>query len=305
MSEPINPDDQRPSEPTSNPYGVPSAGEPQPGAYGTPPPPASAYPPAGPGGYQAGTPAPGYGPQDGFPPPPPVSGYGAVPPAADPNDIGQSLGWAWRKFSENAGALIVSHLLWGLGIGVVVWIIALVAVLPSMTINTSTDAGFAAAGSLGIGMTIVLGIATFVLASLAQIGLINGYLAITDGRKVAIGDFFKFRNVGQALILGLIVGVAAGLVSFTYIGYYVVLFFTIYAMFFVIDRSQSFQDALKNSAQLALKFVVPTILILLIVGLVAPLGAIVCFIGLLVTMPWAYLALTYQYRRLTGGYVAP
>ena len=308
MSEPINPDDKRPDE---NPYGVPPAGsvppagEPQPGSYGTPPPPASAYPPAGPSGFPPPPGGPtGYGAQDGFPPPPPVSGYGAGY-AADPSDVGSAMSWGWKKFTENLWPLVLSQFRWGLVIGAAVGIVSAIAILPAIAASSSnSDAALAAAGGISIGASILVGIVVVFVALLSQIGLTNGYLTIADGRKAQLGDFFKFRNVGPALVTALVVGLAAGLLSFTYVGIYVVAFFTVFAMFFVIDRNQSFQDALRNSAQLALKYVVPPILIVLVVYLVGPLGAIVCGIGALVTMPWAYLSLTCLYRRLTGGHVA-
>lgn len=299
MSEPTNPDDQRPDDP----YGAPS-GQPQPGAYGTPPPPASAYPPA-PGGQFPPAGSGGYAPQDGFPPPPPVSGYGAVPPVTDPADVGSALGWAWKKFTQNAGALILSHLLWGIGVGIVIGILYAVAIVPSIATSNSSDGAIAIAGGLTIGASILVGIVSMVAAVFAQIGLINGYLTIADGRKASIGDFFKFRNIGQAVLVALIVAVAGGLLSFTWIGTYVVMFFTLYALYFVIDRNAGFTEALRNSAQLAIKFVVPTILLVLITGILGGLGAIACFVGLLVTIPWTQLTLTCMFRRLTGGYVAP
>ncbi|PWD49477.1 hypothetical protein C8046_00820 [Serinibacter arcticus] len=315
-----------PPPPPSSPQ-VPGYGAPQQPAAPTPPPPSYDGPPAPPSAYpspdQGGFPPPqqgGFPPppqQGGFPPPPqggfppPPQGGFPTPPAAyagggyvSPPDVGQAFSWGWSKFKDNWVSLVVSHLLWGIVVGAVGGIgIAIATATGGASTTANTDTGVAVATSLGLGGIIIVSILTVLISFIALIGLTNGYLTIADGRRSSIGDFFKFRNVGQGVLLSLLLGVASGLLSFTGIGSLVVQFFGIYAMFFVVDRGLSAIDAIKASVDLAIKNAAQTALLVLLT-ILCGFGALLCGVGLLVTIPLAYLAATYLYRRLSGASVA-
>lgn len=285
--------------PAQPPYGEsPYSASPYDGSpYGAPPPPASAYP----GSSDAGFPPP---PGGGFPAPPPAFGYDGGG-YTQPVDAGTALGWGWKKFWSNAGVVILAHLIWFVGIAIVVTILGFLVIFPLAGVQTADfDSGVNIQSSIGVVGIILISIVTYVLLFLSQIACINGYLAIADGRSVMLADFFTFRNVGNGVLVAIVVAIASGLLSFTGIGSLIVGFFTVYALYFVVDRNASFSDALSGSWNLAVKNVGATILIVLMVNLVAPLGAFICLVGLLVTMPWANLGVTYLYRRFTGGTVS-
>lgn len=278
-----------PAAPTYDAPAAPPSAYPAPAQGGFPPPPGGGFPPA-----------PG-----GFPPAPQPGAYAGAQGYVSPPDVGQAFSWGWAKFKENAGALIVSHLLWGIVIGVVaIGGFALAGGLAGTSELATTEAGATASATLGLGGIIIVSILVMLIAFIAQIALTNGYLVIADGRKAAIGDFFKFRNVGQGIILSLLVGVASGLLSFTGVGALAVSFFAVFAMYFVVDRGLSAIDAIKASVDLAMKNAGQTILLVLLVAVAAGVGAAVCGIGALVTVPLGYLAVTYLYRRFSGGQVA-
>ena len=336
MTDPSSPDrpgenDPSPSTP-SNP-GTPSSPPPAAPAWGAPPPPPSApqqpgpqqpprydapqqppsaYPSPQQGGFppppqQGGFPPP---PSGGFPPPPqqgagfppPPAGYGQPGGYQSPSsDIGTVFGWAWNKFKANAGPLILSLLIWGIGIGIIAGIgFAIAGAVAGTATTARTDAGVTAASSFGLGGIIIVAILTLLASFVSQIALANGWLKVADTGHASLGDFFKLRNVGQGILLALLLGLASGLLSFTGIGSLAVAFFGAYAVFFVVDKGLGAIDAIKASVRLALDNAGLTI----VAVLVSAAGSIACGVGLLVTVPLASIALVHVYRRATGGRVA-
>ncbi|PFG20026.1 hypothetical protein [Serinibacter salmoneus] len=299
--DPDRPDDAAGDQPPNNPWdNQPGAGQtppPPPPGYGTqPPPPSYGTPPAGgQGGYGAFPP----------PPPPPSGAYGAAP-VAPPNDLGTALSIAWSRLWKNFGVLLGAFLIWGIGLSIVIGALYAIVLAPSIATSTSDSEAMAALGSgISVGGTIVVGVVSALAGFFAQIGIINGALSIVDNGRARLGDFFTFRNIGSAIVVALLLGIASGLVGWTWIGAYVVFFFGMFALYFAIDRNMGFMDAIKASVDVAMKNAVPVILLLLVTQLAAPLvGLLACFIGLLVTMPWAMLSIAVFYRRVTGGTVA-
>lgn len=72
---------------------------------------------------------------------------------------------------------------------------------------------------------------------------------------------------------------------FTVIGPIVLSFFLAYATYFVVDRDLGAIDAIKASAQLAMRNVGQTIIMVLLGGLIAAAGSLLCGVGMLVTAP--------------------
>jgi uncharacterized membrane protein len=279
-------------------------GQQQPGSYAAPQQPQSAYPSPQQGGFppppSGGFPPPPSQHDAGFPPPPAGYGPGAgyQPPSSD---IGAAFSWGWEKFKGSWGVLVGSALLWGLGIGVIAAIgFAIAGAVAGTASAARTSAGVTAASSFGIGGIIIVAILTLLAAFVSQIGLANGWLKIADTGRADLGDFFKLRNVGQGILLALLLALASGLLSWTGIGSVAVAFFGAYAIFFVVDKGLGAIDAIKASVRLALDNAGVTI----VAVLVSAAGSIACGVGVLVTIPLASLVLIFVYRRVTGGRVA-
>ncbi|GMA30950.1 hypothetical protein [Litorihabitans aurantiacus] len=292
MTDPSSPD----REPGS--YGAPPPPA-QPGPYGAPPPPASAYPSPQQGGFP---PPPGYSgapqPHDaGFPPPPPP-GYGSG--GSGSSDVGAAFSWAWPRFAANWGVMIGAALVWGVGIAIIAGVgFAIAGAVAGTSSAATTELGFAAATSFGIGGVIIVGILSMVAAFLSTLALTHGYLRVADTGRAEFGDFFRFRNAGQGILLVVLMGLAAGLLSFTGIGTLIVNFFGAFAVFLVVDRGAGAIDAIKGSIRLALDNAGVTA----VAVLVSLAGVFVCFAGALVTIPLGSLVLAHAYRRSTNGHV--
>jgi uncharacterized membrane protein len=304
--------------------GYPPPQQPSAGGYSTPPPP----PQGGQGGYQMPPPQGGYQtppPQGGgYPPPPPQSGgypppAGGYPPvggygADQQYNVGDAFSWAWNKFSKNAAPLIVATLVYGLILSAVygIFLGLAFAVAPAPVTNYETyDGGFSYESSSGFGVASFLmlsigGLAFMIVAAAISSAYVSSLLDIADGRPVAIGDFFKPRNFGSVLVAGVIVSVA------TYVGFalcvipgLIVGFLTIFTMYVLLDRNLAPIDAIKASSQIARAHVGDTIIAWLLSSLILAVGVAVCYIGVIVTGPIGALFMTYSYRRISGGQVAP
>jgi uncharacterized membrane protein len=301
---------------------------PPPGGY-PPPPPGGGYPPP-PGGYppppqqggypppprQGGYPPPpspgGYPPppqQGGYPPPPGYGGYGG----AQLFNIGDGFSWAWNKFTNNAVPLIVSTLIYGVIVGVLYGIIyglAFALAPEAVTTYDSYGGGFEYSTSAGFGIASVLvlivgGLLLFVVIAAIQSAYLGGVLDIANGQQVAIGSFFKPRNIGNVIITTLIVGVL------TSIGYALcvvpglaVAILTFFAVVAVIDRNLSGVEGIKTSYEVVKANFVQVLLVWLSLAAIAIVGALVCLVGLFVAIPVATLLQVYAWRRLSGGDVA-
>lgn len=298
-----------PQQPPQQP-GYGQGGYPPPGGF---PPPQDPFAKGGQGGQGFPPPQGGQGfpppPQGGFPPPP-GGGFGA--PQQQPFNIGDAFSWAWNKFSKNAVALIVSMLVYWLIFAVVGGLFYFVFASTLTNVVTTTDPdsySTQTTADLSTG-SIVVGIIGFVvilfLGFLAQASYSTGLLDIADGREVTIGSFFKPRNFGAAAVTALLVAVIFVIgYALCIIPGIVAIFLLAYAVLFSVDRGLSAGDALRSSFETVKANAGQSILATFLSGLVAGAGAILCYVGALVTGPLGQLVQVYAYRRLSGGQVAP
>ena len=295
-------------------WGPPPQGAypPPPGAY---PPPPGAYPP--PGSYPP--PPPGaYPPPGSYPPPPPADGgYFPPPPGygapANGYSVGEGLSWAWQKFTKNAVPLIVATLVfWLIGL-LLSWVsqTVLQAVSPeTLTAFDTADGVFETATPTLTGA----GLAVMILSSIVQIlvkgGIASagygGLLDIANGQPVSIGSFFRPRNIVAVIVASLIVDIVTivGLFACILPGL-AVFVFAWFSTVAIVDRNLSPIDGIRASIDIVKKNFGSVLLAILTWAALHIVGALLCGVGLLVTIPVAYLFLVYTYRRLSGGSVAP
>ncbi len=298
---------------------------PPPGSYPPPPPPQGGgypppQPPSGGGSYPPPPPPQGGGyqtppPQGGYPASAGGPGYGGYS-AEQPYSVGDAFSWAWNKFTKNAGPLIIASLVYGLVISIILGIfggIAYALAPAPVTTYESYDNGFSystSSGGLSVGSIIVMVIGLIVLILVGgaiQSAYTSSLLEIADGRQVDVGSFFKPRNVGSVIVATLIVGLAVLIGAAITCGILgiVIGFFTMFTTYALLDRNLSPVDAIKASFEITKAKVGDSILAWLIGSLIAAVGVAVCYVGAIVTGPVAALFLTYSYRRLSGGQVAP
>jgi uncharacterized membrane protein len=194
----------------------------------------------------------------------------------------------------------------------------------SVTSINSSDSGISyttdvtTLSGAGLAVMLVGSIVLLVVGAVFSSAYYGGLLDIADGRQVQIGSFFKPRNLGQVIIISLIVGLVSGLISGllgavlpilgSILGGLIALVITVFTVFAVIaciDRNLAPIDAIKASVNLVTANFGQVLLVLVVAYLLLLVGALLCLVGLLVAAPVAALMITYAYRRLSGGPVAP
>ena len=222
---------------------------------------------------------------------PPAGGAGSF-------DLGAAFGYGWQKLQQNLGPILIGVLIYVLASAVigVIWFLIVGAIA-----GFGGDAGFFAALISGGLFSLVAVALTFVI----QAGITKAALAIVDGQQVDVQSLIIRDNLGQVLLTALLVGVA------TAVGYVLcilpglaVIIFTSFAMHFVIDQRMAATDAIRASVELV-RANLGSVVALLVVGyLINMVGSLLCGIGLLVSAPVVFIAVTYAYRRLQGQPVA-
>ena len=168
--------------------------------------------------------------------------------------------------------------------------------------NYSYEASF---GFASILVLIVGYLILMVVAAAIQSAYLGGLLEIANGQPVSIGSFFKPRNTVNVIIATLIIGVASAIGSFCFILGLVIGVFTLFTTVIIVDRNAPPIDAIKQSIDITKNNIGNVIIVWLLAGVIAVVGALACGIGLIVSIPVASLFLVYAYRKLTNGVLAP
>lgn len=284
------PGDQTPgNEPPSGPPPYdpptpPSQGPPSEGGYGPPP---------GGGGYG---PPPGGG---GYGPPPGGGGYGSAPQELN---VGHAISYGWNKFRAN-------WIVWVLVTLVFFLIQAVLSGIGNGFDYSSSDAwddnGYTLATGLSI-LGVIVGIASTIVSWLMQAAQTRGGLQETTGNKPSFGDFFKWGDrAGTVILTLLLLGVLTfvGIVLCVLPGI-IFTFFAWYTLWFVLDRGMSPFDALQASFRLVGNNLGPVFLLALALIGINIVGACLCGVGLLVTVPITLIATAYSFKVLTQQPVA-
>lgn len=218
-----------------------------------------------------------------LPPPPPPPPSWNPPPGDRSPDAGAALSYGWQKFQQNVGPLLIAVLI----------PVAVQAVLSII--------GRAVVHSLFVGFIFqIIGIA---LSAAAGLGIYRVALQITAGEPADIGKAFEYDRWGEWIIFSIIFGlmVGIGLVLCIVPGLLVLAFFGL-APFFFIDKRMSLGEALTASRMaVQTKGLAFPVLLSIVVGF---LGIILCFVGVLITEPIAYVAVAFLYRYAAGQSVA-
>jgi hypothetical protein len=120
--------------------------------------------------------------------------------------------------------------------------------------------------------------------------------------RTEVGDLFKaFNRFGPTLLACLVISV------FTFLGSLLCLIpgLVVYAMYqftylFIVDKKLDFWPAMQASHELVKKDYFGFTLFLVTLILINLCGLLLCFVGLLITMPLSYAAITVAYRDLVG-----
>lgn len=245
------------------------------------------------------------GPSDGLPVygsvPPPPGGYPPPAPggAGDAYDASDAIGYGWRGFRANAGALIGATVIVAVGAIALYALAERIAPQPELIASDGTfEFRFDGPGLLSstIAQTVVGGVA-YLLSAM----LVRGSLDITEGRRFSIGQAFSRIPVAPVILTGLLLSVLStiGIVLCILPGL-VFSIFSFFTLYFVVDRDESPFTALASSFKLVGAHFGQALLTGLLAFLVLMAGTIALLIGLLVAIPVVSVAGAYSYRKFSG-----
>ena len=291
---PEPPDDQPVS--AGGPPPAPGAGYPPP----PPPPPGAGYPPPPPPPPGAGYPPPPPPPPGaGYPPPPPPPPGGsysaAVTPAAQraPFSATDAIGYGWKAFTANIGPLAI------------IGLVLIVASALSNWLSRGFDSFILTiAGSLiGAFISLVIGL-----------GLIRAALAILDGGRPNVEQLVSTRDIGPYIIASLLVAVivTVGLFLCVLPGLIAGFLLQFYGYAIIDKKADSVTTAPQSSPTGAIRAsfevvaanIGPLILLAVLCFLLNVAGALLCGVGLLVSLPVTAIAIAYAWRYFSGGRIA-
>ncbi|GAA1867886.1 hypothetical protein [Myceligenerans crystallogenes] len=232
-----------------------------------------------------------------------------VPAAAGTFTVGEALSFAWQKYTGNA-------LLWILFV-----LLLVVANLVFNSGSLSTDnvaevqqsmrspgeAGFpalvrAVLTFAGTGLGLVLGLIGVVASGILQGMGTAAALDEAGGAKPTFAGLFRPRNLGMIVVAALLLVVAQAVgAALCGIGLLVVAVFAVFTYQGVIDKDQNAWAAFTASFRLVGRNLGPVLLLELALLGINVLGALLCGLGLLITIPVTLIALAFAYRRLAGG----
>ncbi len=266
-----------------------------------PPPPGGSFPPPPPSGgpYPPSPPPP---PSGSYPPPPPGAGY--HPPQPGPGYQGaagsprafsatDAVAYGWKGFTNNIGSLIV--------IGLVLFVASLATNLLSRAFDTWI---------LNITANLV---GTFI-SLVISLGLIRAALIILDGRRPAVEDLLSTKDIGPYIIASIVVSIlfVVGLL-FCILPGLIVAFLVQFYGYAIVDQKADIVGgaassdpigAIRTSIQIVWGNLGQIILLALLSLAVNIVGALLCGLGLLVSLPVTAIALAYAWRYFSAGPIA-
>jgi uncharacterized membrane protein len=234
-----------------------------------------------------------------------------MPPTGRPYSVGDAIGYGWKKFTENIGAILLAMLILVLIGAAINGVQALLqaAVSPDRTLITGDD-GFVitttGGGPAGAFVSLLFSIVTFVWGYLVQAAIARGGLALTEGRQLVFGELLSFDKLGRLILGGLLLGflVGVGLLLCILPGLVIALFGSFF-VYFVLDADLGPIDAIKASFTFVKDNFGNILGLALLSFLIMIVGFLLCFVGVLAAWPIVVIAQAYTYKVLRGQPVAP
>jgi hypothetical protein len=200
-------------------------------------------------------------------------------------DIGTALSYGWNKFVQYIGQILV--------IVLIIFAIQIVFNIFRQILVGSIDSFF-----LGLSVGFVMWAVSWLLTFLLQAGLIRAALAVMRGETPEPSMLFSTDKLAPYAIASIVVALLTFVGFFFFcVGALVVIFFTIFYGFFVLDKDIEPVAAIKASFDLVKNNFGPVALLLIVVVI---LNLITCGLASGVT----FIAVGYAYKTLNGEAVA-
>ena len=208
-------------------------------------------------------------------------------------DVGSAISYGWKKFTENVGPFIILML--------AVFVAFVLISIVQLVLTPNDSSGF-----LAFIWSAAIGVIAYVITSIVQAGVFRAGLGVTKGEAPSVSQLVDTTNIANYILTIILVGLGAfvGFVLCVIPGI-IWLIFTAYAPIIALDKGLGPVEAITTSLNWVKDNFGQVFVILLVSYLVYLVGACLCGVGLLVSVPVALVAMIYSYRALNNETVVP
>ncbi len=151
-------------------------------------------------------------------------------------------------------------------------------------------------------LSVIVSLAFTVITIFLEIGFIKISLKLVDKKQAKFEELWAYpqyllRMIASSILYGL--AVLGGLILFVVPGIYLALRLQFYS-YVLLDKDTGVIDSLKKSWKLTQGNVINLFLFMLLIIGINILGAIALLVGLLITIPVSFIAVTLLYRKLAA-----
>jgi hypothetical protein len=214
-------------------------------------------------------------------------------PQRAPFSATDAIGYGWKGFTANIGPLVLIGLVLIVATGLSNWL---------------------SQGFESLGLTIIGSVLSAFISLVISLGLIRAALSILDGGRPSVEQLVSTKDIGPYIIASLLVAliVTVGLVLCIIPGLVAGFLLQFYGYAIIDRKSDSVTTApqssptgsLRASFEVVAGNVGPLILLAVLCFLLNIAGALLCGVGLLVTVPVTSIAIAYAWRYFSGGRIA-
>jgi hypothetical protein len=214
-------------------------------------------------------------------------------PQRAPFSATDAIGYGWKGFTANIGPLVLIGLVLIVATGLSNWL---------------------SQGFESLGLTIIGSVLSAFISLVISLGLIRAALSILDGGRPSVEQLVSTKDIGPYIIASLLVAliVTVGLVLCIIPGLVAGFLLQFYGYAIIDRKSDSVTTApqssptgsLRASFEVVAGNVGPLILLAVLCFLLNVAGALLCGVGLLVTVPVTSIAIAYAWRYFSGGRIA-
>ena len=230
------------------------------------------------------------------------------------------IGEAWRIFRENAGVFVLNGLMILLSTSIPVTL-AIIAMLPTFLRMGNPENMADMFENMGVqlalqGLIYVVILVGYLAAGPFMASATKMTLLVLRGQKPQTSDVFygwrnrplRFAGIAFLAYLGVLVGsMCCYIPGFIWGG------LTMFSMSFAIDEDLGTIAAMRRSWDCLKPHILMASVLYLVLSIISSIGMLACFVGILVTMPLFYIAMTVLYDSMTrpampatqGGYSPP
>ncbi|HSO04377.1 MAG TPA: hypothetical protein VLQ92_07850, partial [Candidatus Limnocylindrales bacterium] len=214
-------------------------------------------------------------------------------PQRAPFSATDAIGYGWKAFTANIGPLVIIGL-----------VLAVASVLTNW-LSRGFDSWL---------LTITGNVLSVFISLVIGLGLIRAALAILDGGRPSVDQLVSTKDIGPYIIASLLVAVivTVGLILCVVPGLIAGFLLQFYG-YAIIDRKtdsvttapqSSPTGAIRASFEVVAANIGPLILLAVLCFLLNVAGALLCGVGLLVSLPVTSIAIAYAWRYFSGGRIA-